>query len=910
MKRAYMFGFLKLLKLFDCRCFCGDTDSDNGTTSREGGMTATEENSPNGIAGGGEGGWSGGNRQPSPHSPPEEVTLDVGQDITNPNDTTKDLAGSGAADKSIMDSVLDAFTNPSFDAMKRNAEITDSMFDTNYADSYVDLDMNIMGAREYSSEETVGATGLLSITTVSNILSIDITTDYHIDMETGEKIGFLDELAADSLEALGFGVTEANISAARGLAEISLSLALGIPMSNAALALKSASVAADIAYSNNAISAETYNTMKATIAITGVVHGMYTAMDGISMVGQYNSMLGFTAFAVTAYSAYTAIQDTAEKYGLDMSSTGISPELGIDGDGGGYSSLLTVANSEGSITRLVSGSANYMRKYEYMSEELTSNIYNTNVDYSKEESEMQSSYTDFRGGLNNLTAPHLLRKNEGQVYSNIDMSSGTIKSLNGDTIVQALTDPYFIKTRLIGDTEKHLVSSADYRHYAKMNGYLFFTSESEGFKIARYKDAAVTISTATIPKPAVAPTVEAIGIDEIAKELQTEYNYCYTYYSTSSGFESDPIYSDLWFATTQNIKVKNLAGIDNEFVDKIRLYRIGGYTTIYRLVAELDNPGAGATTEFIDPLHGSMLSFNLDTYLSGDVIDGLTGLTENRGTFFAYKDNRMYFTSPGKPNAWSAFNYLRFNDTISGLAVTPIGILVFTDNPSVYIVGGINKNTFSSAMLSKSIDCVSYKSVQNIKNASIWLSVQGLMMSLGASIQNITKSRVDVSALGTVLSSFVHGDLYYCICENNILVADFSYNTPSFKVLDRDSITQLQLDGVNLIGANSANLLDMYNDSTNLRSITYHSPLLINQHYDTIKAFSKVSIAFTGIFQFILYLDGIAVVDEVIDSTDVDGVAELNLLASNQEGKGLSVYISGAGEIFNVREIYDLQNLN
>jgi hypothetical protein len=485
-----------------------------------------------------------------------------------------------------------------------------------------------------------------------------------------------------------------------------------------------------------------------------------------------------------------------------------------------------------------------------------------------------------------------------------------MKSLNGDTIIQALTDSYFIKTRLIGDTEKHLVSSADYRHYAKMNGFLFFTSDTDGFQMVRYKDAAITISDATIPKPTVAPTVEAIGEDEINAEMQTEYNYCYTYYSTESGFESDPIYSDLWFATTQSIKINNMAGIDNEFVDKIRLYRIGGYTTIYRLVAELDNPGEGLTATYDDQLHGTTLSFNLDTYLSGDVIEGLTGLTENRGTFFAYKDNRMYFTSPGKPNSWNAFNYLRFNDTISGLAVTPIGILVFTDNPSVYIVGGLNKNNFSSAILSKSINCVSYKSVQNIKNASIWLASQGLMMSLGASVQNITKSRVNVSALGDVYSSLVNGDVYYCICENGILTADFSYTTPSFKIVSRDNLTQLQLDGTNLIGANGTNLLDIYNDADNLRTLEYHSPLLINQHYDTIKAFSKVSVSYIGSFAFKVYLDGVLVVDHEEESLVTSSVAELNLPAGQQEGKGLSVHIVGEGEIFNIREIYNLQNLN
>lgn len=395
--------------------------------------------------------------------------------------------------------------------------------------------------------------------------------------------------------------------------------------------------------------------------------------------------------------------------------------------------------------------------------------------------------------------------------------------------------------------------------------------------------------------------------DELESELWEEYVYAYTYYDSTSGFESAPQFSDSFLKKTQAISIENLEYTSQPNVDYIRIYRIGGYSSSYRLIAEVDNVvGTGATT-YTDSLSEEYTPSLLDTQNLA-IIEDLIGLIEHKGSLFAYKNNQVYFSRPGKPNMWSNFNSIRVGGTISGIASTPLGVLVFTDNSQTYLLGGTDKYNFTLSTLTKTIGCVSNRSIANYKNTAIWLDYEGLMISVGSSVSNISKEKVDLTDIGNIIDSIVYDSVYYLIGTNYSLLVDFRYNTPSFqKVLDIEHIhyhkgkIYTQIDGV------------LYEDSFakagGYMTMSYKAPMFIGNSYDILTEFEKINLTYKGDFTFKVYVDEVEVLSDVISSTAVT-VEEIKIPTEQNEGLGIEFELIGTGEIRSFRYIFSNVNIN
>ena len=394
---------------------------------------------------------------------------------------------------------------------------------------------------------------------------------------------------------------------------------------------------------------------------------------------------------------------------------------------------------------------------------------------------------------------------------------------------------------------------------------------------------------------------------ELEQELWEEYTYAYTYYDSDSGFESAPVFSDSFLKKTQAITIQDITYSTISTVDYIRVYRIGGYSSSYRLITELDNNVSGGTVSYVDSCSEEYIPTLLDTQ-NLSIVEDLKGLIEHKGTLFAYKNNQVYFSRPGKANMWSSFNSIRVGGAVSGLASAPLGTLIFTENSQTYLLGGTDKYNFTLSTLSKNIGCVSNRSIANYKNTCIWLDYEGLMMSVGSSVNNITKEKVNISNIGDIVESMVYDNVYYLVGSNYTLAIDFRYNAPSFQKLDAFE-HMLYHKGKIYVQLNDTWYEDAFVNIGEELTMRYKAPRFIGNSYDILTEFNKINLTYKGDFTYKVYVDEEEVLSNTVSSEKVK-VEEIKIPSSNNEGLGLELELIGKGEIKAFRYIFSNVNIN
>lgn len=614
---------------------------------------------------------------------------------------------------------------------------------------------------------------------------------------------------------------------------------------------------------------------------------------------------------------------------------------------------------------------------------------------------MDGLFTDYRGGLSNVLAPHLINPNEGSIFNNIDINSGILNSIKMGIPVTGNTSKY---KAYLEDITYYFIS--DYLFsLAKIGNFYYLTTENPAYTDVYRLNLNQPILTEAdlIPvylvAPTVKPTISAIitqdtysayaslinirnssgveetytatldstynttihtalvnntvltlkgtcstgtpdgrtivvnvaGIDfntissseafsvtipdlsflsqQLDRELWDTYQYAYTYYNSTTGFESIPIFSDTYLRKATSLKISGIKYIQDPDVNKVRLYRIGGYSSVYRRIAELDNVGDNSIGTYTDNITEAMTFSILDTD-NASAVTGLKGLLEHKGSLFAFKSNQVYFSIPGKPNVWSEFNMVRVGGVVTGIASVPLGLLILTDSRQTYLLSGTDKHNYTLAALDKSAGCISYKSVQNIANAAIWLGYEGIMVSVGSAVQNISKTKVDVSGIGTIHNSFSYDNIYYLCGSNYTLTIDFKYSTPSFKKLTFTEIISMTVKSgqIDYIDINKNEFNNLYIQGE-LATINYKSPMFIGAAYDLAKEFTKINLVYNGTFTYKVFVDKTEVLSKSITSSKIS-VEEISLPAENREGLSLELEIIGTGSVQSFKYLYAYLNNN
>lgn len=375
-----------------------------------------------------------------------------------------------------------------------------------------------------------------------------------------------------------------------------------------------------------------------------------------------------------------------------------------------------------------------------------------------------------------------------------------------------------------------------------------------------------------------------------------ELSYAATVYDEKTGRESIPIKADMALSFDTKVGIK-LSNIPTGY--KVKLYRRGTASTLYKYITTtsdeffLDNLADIPGIQYLD--------FN-----EIREVKNLQGLVEHKATLFAFRGANVYFSRPGKPNVWNELQSITINEAVIGLASTPLGLLIFSKS-ATYLLGGTDKFNYTLASVSQSIGCSEYKSIQNIKNAAIWVYNNYLMISLGSAINNLTRTRFYLPEKQKVINSVVVGDIYYLFMTNSIVKVDFSGPQP-----------QITMETVsNSSGASLNNELYYYNkDSKTLykaysadtkQTLKYITGAFTGQSKDLIKEFAEVNIVFKGSFEVRVFIDDVVVLTQNITSNNI-GVAKLGIPTELNEG--LSIYLSftGIGEIHSFRYIFDNRN--
>ena len=891
-----------------------------------------------------------------------------------PSEATNEAANSVGFDNNGTSDVLGGYKS----VTERNAKAADVAAVEGYSPGMV------ASYNQTTGFMTIGKQGIFGI-----------SYDSHFG-PTGKELGFVDEMAADVLDVLDISVTNKSIAATEEIASAIVGFAVTGFTFN--VALSAIAGVANVANINGVISNETNSAIQLGVGVAALVGNAY----GLASLGmQIGGPLGFGMVSLSGYGLMTGLQDLGI---TGVPGTNISLDnLEMRGDGNNDFTDTIRSNSK-SFTilnnPLLAGKAFNTNTKSSLIKPIIPVIYQYK-DNKIGDNKMTMNYMEYRGGLSNILAPHLINKNEGSVFSNIDIDRGTMKSIQKGTLVNSnskkykqyldnninyfesdypfslvkignffymttenpnynyvyrlvlnqtvLTEADLIKVDITAPTTKPtisaIVTASSYTVTASLvnikdssgNEETYTATVTSNYSTDIYNalinDTNVTISgtcsSGTPDGRTIIVTVEGVDFtttsnseafsvnisdlsflpEQLDRELWDTYQYCYTYYNELTGFESIPIFSDTWIRKATSLKISNIKHINDSDVDTIRIYRIGGYSSVYRRIADIPNLKDDSLGTYIDNIDDLLTIAILNTDNATD-ITGLKGLTEHKGTLFAFKNNQVYFSQPGVPNIWSEFNMVRVGGTVTGISSVPLGIIITTDAQQTYLLAGTNSSNFTLSTIAKSTGCRDYKSVNNIMNSAIWLDYEGIMVSVGAAVQNISKGKVDVSDIGDIYSSYVYNNIYYLCGSNYTLTIDFRYATPAFKKLTFGEIYSITKNNgvLHYIDSNLDEYSGLY--STGDSSILeYKSPAFIAQSYDILKEFNKINITYSGNFTYTIYVDNVEVASETI-SSDTITVAEVNVPTQYNQGVMLELGLVGSGEIYNFRYIFSYLNNN
>lgn len=367
------------------------------------------------------------------------------------------------------------------------------------------------------------------------------------------------------------------------------------------------------------------------------------------------------------------------------------------------------------------------------------------------------------------------------------------------------------------------------------------------------------------------------------------YQYCYTYYNSTDGTESQPsTYSNELKTISNSISVTVTASSDSQ-VDKIRLYRIGGNLTTMSLVTTLSN----TTQTYLDTLADDEIDSRvLDSYNNKQAPSNLVNLTEANAMFFGTVSDKLWFSEIAYVNYWSEFNYIDFDSPITGIGNTQNGLLVFTKYKT-YIVTGNSPSTLSKYLLDGSQGCLSHKSIAFVKGTLIWVSSDGICWSSGGTVEVLSRAKLGNLTITNIKDSIVWDDVYYLSYSNSTLVVDFRFGV-IFSNLDisPDSFYNYK-DQVYY--SNNSELYTLFT-STEDRSIDFTTGLLSDGSISTLKNYKNVYLNTTGTLTFKTYINNELVSTKLLNG----GVEEVKFPQDKRLGYNIRFSFSGVGSVLEI----------
>lgn len=372
-------------------------------------------------------------------------------------------------------------------------------------------------------------------------------------------------------------------------------------------------------------------------------------------------------------------------------------------------------------------------------------------------------------------------------------------------------------------------------------------------------------------------------------------SYVYTYYSTSTGFESAPCnVSNEIKVEALYAKVTGFAVPTDPSVDAIKLYRMGGTLTDFFHVVDL----AINSTEYNDSKTDTEVLNEeglLNTYSNIKPPSTLRFITEYNNSLFACLDTQLWFSEPGIVDTWKSTNWIQFPEHITGLGATSNGLLVFSRNKT-WIIVGEDANSYSKYLLSNDQGCVTHNTIQFTDNVLLWYSLDGICSSNGGAVDVISFPALGKLVLEPV-ASCVSEKQYYLFHNDGTIVVDFResmrFYTLDLKVKGASYISEF--DAMYVLIPNSIGI-HKYNDGTDL-TFEYKTGKLTEGELTNYKTYKVIYVYSKGANAITISLDDVVVIKEV---ALIDGLNEILLPQYQTKGYGIEIEFSGTGTIYEV----------
>lgn len=486
----------------------------------------------------------------------------------------------------------------------------------------------------------------------------------------------------------------------------------------------------------------------------------------------------------------------------------------------------------------------------------------------------------FNGGLSTRLLPHLININEAVVLTNVDVSKGSLTPLKvdkdeGETVGKSMV--YF---------KNKWVYSEDNLDYVVFQEKLYASNVG----IPQKSNDGVTWYNLGIQKPISKPAVAING----AGNLTGTYQYCYTYYNSFDGTESQPSeYSAELVPSDNKIDITVVASSDPQ-VDRIRIYRLGGSFTVMVLAKEITNTNQ-TTEDNLDDLNvpGDILT----SYLYGQAPSGLKYLTKANAMFFGALNDKLYFSEVAYINAWSPYSFIDFDEPITGIGACANGLLVFTEY-STYIVTGNSPTSLSKFLVSDNQGCLLHKSIKFISNTLLWLSHDGICTSNGTEVQVLTRPKLGKISFILPKDSVVYDDVYYLAHQDGIFVVDFRYGILLYNISGNADCFHVK-NNILYYGKDNA-LYSLFTGDT-YRNIKYLGPNLSDGSIATRKIYKLIKVYSSSDIVFNIYIDNKRAISKNLES----GLNEIQLPTTLTEGYYITFEVAGTGTIYEI--IYNIQ---
>jgi hypothetical protein len=497
----------------------------------------------------------------------------------------------------------------------------------------------------------------------------------------------------------------------------------------------------------------------------------------------------------------------------------------------------------------------------------------------------------FNGGINNLTAPHLIQPNQGVYISNTDISNGEIVSARQtvDTLTDVLGDSaWYYKTA------DEVVSSVEDRFYVEWAGMLYWSNSAGSIK--RY-DGTSVLDIGSHTAPATAPTGATSG----AGLLEGDYTYTMTYVHDDV-FESEPCAFVPLTAVKNQLKL-TFTDTPPATATYRNIYRSGGLNPTFNLVSKV----SVTATDYTDNISDFNISRKeLTTYNNDTVTPNLDMLVMNKGTLFASAGNKVYFSKEGQPEYWNDYNYVVLPKDVAGLGVHGSAIVAFTDD-SMFIITGTNINNISIEKLPYSFGCKDKRTVANVDGTLVWVASldEGdvICAYVGGTVQILNKldpliNSATVSSLSyddfetgtydaysfTINHAIVSNRKYYLFMNNRTAVVDFTEGVKTYYMSETINSAYSKANSLYVIAG--TDVYEYMPSFSNYRNLVYKTGDLDNGNATRVKNYRYIKINATGAYKVTVIVDG---------QTIMSSEQEKDFLPANVYGKLISFVVESTG---------------